>query len=171
MEYQKRTPTCGALRKSDAGQTVVLNGWVHRKRDHGPFSFINLRDRYGITQVVVEADAPAELKAVAAELKFEYCLSIRGKVRARPDSMSNKDMETGEVEVVADSIQVLTRCETLPFMVDEDSDAKEELRLKYRYLDLRSFAMQRRLALRHEVAFAVREYLSEQGFYEIETPT
>jgi aspartyl-tRNA synthetase len=171
MEYQKRTTTCGALRKADAGQTVILNGWVHRKRDHGPISFINLRDRYGITQVVVEADASSELKAAAAELKFEYCIAVRGRVRERPDTMVNKDMETGEVEVVADSIQVLTRCETLPFMVDEKSDAKEDLRLKYRYLDLRSFSMQRKIRLRHEVAFAVREYLSGKGFYEIETPT
>src|SRR5208282_886046 len=130
-----------------------------------------LRDRYGITQAVVEADAQPELKAAAAELKFEYCIAVRGRVRARPDTMINKDMETGEIEVVADTIQVLSRCETLPFMVDEKSDAKEELRLKYRYLDLRSFSMQRKMELRHKVAFAVREYLGEKGFYEIETPT
>jgi aspartyl-tRNA synthetase len=171
MEYQKRTTTCGELRKAEAGQRVVLNGWVHRKRDHGPISFINLRDRYGITQVVVEADAPEPLKATAAELKLEYCVAVRGRVRARPADMVNKDMDTGEVEVVADSIDILTRCETLPFMIDEKSDAKEELRLKYRYLDLRSFSMQRKIELRHKVAFAVREYLVGKGFYEIETPT
>jgi aspartyl-tRNA synthetase len=171
MEYQKRTTTCGALRATDAGQPVVLNGWVHRKRDHGPISFINLRDRYGITQVVVEADAPADLKAAAAELKFEYCVAVRGHVRARPDTMVNKDMDTGGIEVVADSIHILNRCETLPFMIDEKSDAKEDLRLKYRYLDLRSLSMQRKMQLRHKVAFAVREYLSDKGFYEIETPT
>jgi aspartyl-tRNA synthetase len=171
MEYQKRTTTCGSLRKNDSGQSVVLNGWVHRKRDHGPISFVNLRDRYGITQVVVEADAAEELKTVAAELKFEYCIAVRGRVRARPADMVNKDMETGEVEVVAESMQILTRCETLPFMVDEKSDAKEELRLKYRYIDLRSFSMQRKIELRHKVAFATREYLSGKGFFEIETPT
>ena len=171
MEYQKRTTTCGALRKADAGQTVVLNGWVHRKRDHGGISFINLRDRYGITQVVVDADAEAALAKTAAELKFEYCIAVKGVVRARPDSMVNKDMPTGEIEVKAESLQILTRCEVLPFMIDEKSDAKEELRLKYRYLDLRSFTMQDKIRLRHEVAFAVREYLSGQGFYEIETPT
>jgi aspartyl-tRNA synthetase len=171
MEYQKRSTTCGALRATDAGQSVVLNGWVHRKRDHGPISFINLRDRYGITQVVVEADASAELKASAAELKFEYCIAVRGRVRARPADMVNKDMGTGAIEVVADSIQILTRCEPLPFMIDEKSDAKEDLRLKYRYLDLRSFSMQRKIELRHKVAFAVREYLSGKDFYEIETPT
>jgi aspartyl-tRNA synthetase len=167
MEYQKRTTTCGELRKSDAGQRVVLNGWVHRKRDHGPLCFINLRDRYGITQVVVDADAPEELKAAASELKFEYCIAVRGIVRARPDDMINKDMETGEIEVLAESIDILTRCETLPFMIDEKSDAKEELRLKYRYLDLRSFSMQRKIELRHKVAFAAREYLVGKGFWEI----
>ena len=171
MEYLKRTTTCGALRKGDAGQIVALNGWVHRKRDHGGISFINLRDRYGITQVVVDADAEAALKASAAELKNEYCLSVRGRVRARPDSMVNPDMPTGEIEVVVSELQILTRCETLPFQIDERSDAKEETRLKYRYLDLRSGAMQYRMRLRHEVAFAVREHLASEGFYEIETPT
>jgi aspartyl-tRNA synthetase len=171
MEYMKRTVTCGELRAPDAGKNVVLNGWVHRKREHGPITFINLRDRYGVTQVVVEADAAEALKTVAGELKYEYCIAIKGRARARPETMVNPDMPTGGVEVVAESIQILSRCETLPFMVDEKSDAKEDLRLKYRYLDLRSFSMQRKIQLRHEVAFAVREYLSGQGFYEIETPT
>ncbi len=171
MEYLKRTTTCGALRKGDAGQIVVLNGWVHRKRDHGGISFINLRDRYGITQVVVDADAGEALKASAAELKNEYCLSVRGKVRPRPESMVNPDMATGEIEVVVSELQILTRCDTLPFQIDERTDAKEETRLKYRYLDLRSEAMQYRMRLRHEVAFAVREHLASEGFYEIETPT
>jgi aspartyl-tRNA synthetase len=171
MDYMKRTVTCGELRAPDAGKSVVLNGWVHRKREHGPITFINLRDRYGITQVVVEADAAEALKAAAAELKYEYCIAAKGSVRARPDTMVNPDMETGAVEVVASEIQILSRCETLPFMVDEKSDAKEDLRLKYRYLDLRSLSMQRKIRLRHEVAFAVREYLSGKGFYEIETPT
>ncbi len=171
MEYMKRTTTCGALRAIDAGKTVILNGWVHRKRDHGGISFINLRDRYGVTQVVVDDDAPEALKKAASELKYEYCVALRGVVRPRPDSMVNRDMPTGEVEVKAEEIQVLTRCETLPFMIDERSDAKEELRLKYRYLDLRSFSMQDKIRLRHEVAFAVREYLAGKGFYEIETPT
>jgi aspartyl-tRNA synthetase len=171
MEYLKRTTTCGALRAPDAGQKVVLNGWVHRKRDHGPISFINMRDRYGITQVVVEADASSELKAAAAELKIEYCVAVRGRVRARPEDMINKDMDTGGIEVVAESIQILSRSETPPFMVDERSDAKEDLRLRYRYIDLRSFSMQRKIELRHKVALSVRQYLSGKGFYEIETPT
>ncbi|HWR12725.1 MAG TPA: aspartate--tRNA ligase [Rectinemataceae bacterium] len=171
MEYQKRTVTCGDLVAADIGKAVVLNGWIHRKRDHGGISFINLRDRYGITQVVVDDDASADLLAVAAELKSEYCVAIRGTVRGRPESMVNPDMATGAIEVKADAITILSKCATLPFQIDEKSDAKEDTRLTYRYLDLRSFAMQKRIKLRHEAAFAVREYLTGQGFYEIETPT
>ncbi|MDR0598139.1 MAG: aspartate--tRNA ligase, partial [Treponema sp.] len=94
MEIMKRTRTCGALRKADTGKTVTLNGWVHRKRDHGGISFINLRDRHGVTQVVVDADAPAELAAAAAELRNEFCIAVEGTVRARPDSMANPEMPT-----------------------------------------------------------------------------
>ncbi|MBU0935475.1 MAG: aspartate--tRNA ligase [Spirochaetes bacterium] len=167
----KRSTTCGALSSADVGKTVVLNGWVHRKRDHGGISFINLRDRYGVTQVVVDADADDSLKAVVAELRNEFCIAIQGSVRARPDTMVNKDMATGAIEVVTQKLEILTRSEVLPFQIDENSDAKEELRLKYRYLDLRSGGMQRRLKLRNDVAFAVREHMISEGFYEIETPT
>jgi len=171
MEYQKRTVTCGDLGAADIGKTVVLNGWVHRKRDHGGISFINLRDRYGITQVVVDSDAQAALVSTAAELKTEFCVAVRGTVRGRPDSMVNPEMATGAIEVKANDITILSKCATLPFQIDEKSDAKEDTRLTYRYLDLRSFSMQKKLKLRHETAFAVREYLVGQGFYEIETPT
>ncbi|MFA5852881.1 MAG: aspartate--tRNA ligase [Spirochaetales bacterium] len=171
MEYQKRTVTCGDLGAADIGKTVVLNGWVHRKRDHGGISFINLRDRYGITQVVVDSDAQAALVSTAAELKTEFCVAVSGTVRGRPDSMVNPEMATGAIEVKAEAITILSKCATLPFQIDEKSDAKEETRLTYRYLDLRSFSMQKKLKLRHETAFAVREYLVGQGFYEIETPT
>ncbi len=171
MESMKRTVTCGALRASDEGKTVVLNGWVHRKRDHGGISFINLRDRYGLTQVVVDADSPTALAEVTAELKMEYCLAIEGIVRLRPDSMVNADMPTGGVEVVAKSITILSRSDVLPFMIDEKSSASEELRLKYRYLDLRSGTMQKHLALRSKVTFAVRQFMTGKDFYEIETPT
>jgi len=171
MEYQKRTVTCGDLGAADIGKTVVLNGWVHRKRDHGGISFINLRDRYGITQVVVDADASPELQSTASELKSEYCVSVAGMVRGRPESMINPDMATGAIEVKAASIVILSKCATLPFQIDENTDAKEDTRLTYRYLDLRSASMQKRIRLRHEAAFAVREYMVSQGFYEIETPT
>lgn len=171
MESMKRTTTCGALRKADAGKTVTLNGWVHHNRNHGGISFVSLRDRYGTVQVVVDQDSPAELVAVAAELKNEYCIAVEGLVRARPDSMVNPAMATGEVEVVAKKLVVLTKCEVLPFQIEEESDAKEELRLKYRYLDLRSAGMQRRIKLRNDVSFAIREHMIANGFYEIETPT
>jgi len=171
MLFEQRTVTCGQLRAGDIGKSVVLNGWVHRKRDHGGITFINLRDRYGITQVVVDADSAKELLDTAAELKMEYCVAIRGTVRPRPDTMVNPAMETGEIEVKAENIQILSRCAPLPFMIDERTDAKEDMRLTYRYLDLRSFSMQKKIRLRHEAAFAVREYLVGKGFYEIETPT
>jgi aspartyl-tRNA synthetase len=171
MEQMKRTSNCGALRKQDVGKTVVLNGWVHRKRDHGGISFINLRDRYGITQVVVGEGASPELIALTGELRNEYCIAVEGKVRPRPDAMVNPEMSTGEIEVAVDKLVILNRSAALPFPVDEESGVKEELRLKYRYLDLRSTGMQRRIRLRHEVSFAVREWMTAQGFYEIETPT
>jgi len=171
MQFEQRTVNCGELRATHSGKTVVLNGWVHRKRDHGGITFINVRDRYGITQVVVDADSAKELLDSAAELKPEYCVAIRGEVRPRPDTMINPAMPTGEIEVKAERIQILSRCAPLPFVIDEQTDAKEDMRLTYRYLDLRSLSMQRKIRLRHEAAFAVREYLVSKGFYEIETPT
>ncbi|MEJ5190096.1 MAG: OB-fold nucleic acid binding domain-containing protein, partial [Breznakiellaceae bacterium] len=123
MEQMKRTVTCGALRGADAGKQVILNGWVHRKRDHGGISFINLRDRYGITQVVVDADAPEALKEVVEELRNEYCIAVEGTVRRRPASMVNPEMATGEIEVVASRIVILNRCEVLPFQIEEETDA------------------------------------------------
>jgi len=171
MEAMKRTCTCGELRKSDIGKSVILNGWVHRYRDHGGIAFINLRDRYGITQVVIDKDAPAALQEKGKQLKFEYCIAVKGTVRGRPDSMVNPDMPTGEIEIAAEEIIILSECEVLPFMIDEKADAREDLRLKYRFLDLRTPEMQKKIALRHKTAWAVREYMNGQGFYEIETPT
>jgi len=171
MEQMKRTHTCGELRAEHVGTSVILNGWVHRNRDHGGIHFINLRDRYGITQIVIDEDAPAPLSETVGTLKFEYCIAVTGTVRERPDEMKNKDMSTGDIEVAASDIRILSRCETLPFMIDEKSEAREDLRLKYRYLDLRSFSMQRNIALRHTVTWATREFMTGEQFYEIETPT
>jgi aspartyl-tRNA synthetase len=173
----KRTATCGALRKADSGKSAVLNGWIHRKRDHGGISFISLRDRYGITQVVVDDDAPAELAALVSDLKMEFCVAVEGKVRPRPDSMVNPEMPTGEIEVAASKITVYSKSDVLPFMLDEvNKDGSpvvpnEDLRLKYRYLDLRTAKMQHHINLRHKAALAVRNFLDENDFYEIETPT
>jgi len=171
MERLKRTATCGELDASREGDSVVLNGWVHRHRDHGGIRFIDLRDHHGITQVVFDQDSNPELAELARSLKYEYCVAVSGTVRKRPDEMVNRDMKTGSVEVVADSLEVLSECDTLPFMIEERTDAREDMRLRYRFLDLRSLSMQRKIKLRHATAFAVREYLNRRGFLEIETPT
>lgn len=170
MEKLKRTVTCGELNADHAGQEVVLNGWVHRNRDHGGVQFINLRDRYGITQVVFDDSCDDDVRALAAEVKMEYCVAVKGKVNRRPDSMVNSDMATGEIEVAAEELEVLSTCKPLPFMVDSDEEAKESLRLKHRYLDLRREKMQHHLALRNRVTFAVREHFESLGFFDIETP-
>jgi len=171
METMKRTKNCGALSKSDAGQVVILNGWVHRKRNHGGIFFINLRDRYGITQITIDTETNTALASVCDELRNEYCIAVEGRVSLRPQDMINLSMTTGEIEVIASKIIVLNKSEVLPFQIEEESKANEELRLKYRYLDLRSNAMQKRIKLRSDVTFAVRQWMTCQGFYEIETPT
>ncbi len=171
MEYKQRSVNCGQLRQADAGKTVVLNGWVHRIRNHGGIQFINLRDRYGITQVVVGEEAPSAARELAEGLHMEYCIAVEGKVIARPDSMINPNMSTGEIEVEAQEIQILSTSEVVPFVIDQESDAKEDTRLRYRYLDLRSFGMQERIKLRHDFIRAIRNFLSERDFFEIETPT
>lgn len=171
MEQFKRTVTCGELRATDADRRVTLNGWVHRNRNHGGLQFIDLRDRYGVTQVVVGEDAPEALKSTAEKLRYEYVVAVEGVVKSRPEEMVNNDLPTGEIEIAATHIEVLATSETPPFMIDERSDAREDLRLRYRYLDLRSFEMQRKIKLRHDVTFRVREFLHSQDFYEIETPT
>ena len=171
MEKMKRTATCGELTKSDATKQVTLNGWVFRSRNHGGIIFINLRDRYGVTQVVVDDDASAELKAVAAQIKNEYCIAVEGTVRMRPDSMINPEMPTGDIEVKAERMEILSECDVLPFRIEDRTNANEDLRLKFRYLDLRSKAMQEHIILRSKVTFLVRSFLTKLGFLEIETPT
>jgi aspartyl-tRNA synthetase len=169
--FSQRTVTCGALTKTDNGKTVVLNGWVHRDRNHGALHFINLRDKYGITQVVVDDDASIELQDIAKELRMEFCIAVTGVVRLRPDSMVNTDMTTGEIEVKAEKIEILSRCAPLPFQIDDGTEPREDLRLKYRYLDLRTQGMQQRMKLRNDFIFSIRKYLEEKDFMEIETPT
>ena len=169
--FLQRTVTCGQLSAADEGRTVVLNGWVHRDRNHGALHFINLRDRYGITQVVVDDDASGALQETASQLKLEYCIAVRGIVRRRPQDMVNHDMATGEIEVKAEHIEILSRCDVLPFMIEDENNAKEDLRLKYRYLDLRGRGMTDRIVLRHRIVKAIREYFYRTDFLEIETPT
>ena len=178
MENAKRTVTCGELRKDDVGKKVVLNGWVSRTRDLGGIVFIRLRDRYGITQVMVGDGASDEVKRIAAGLKSEYCIAVAGVVAARAEKDVNPDMATGEIEVEASDIEIFTTSQELPFSIEEvrQKDGtvvlpNEDLRLKYRYLDLRREPMKNHIVLRSQVTFAVREYLTERGFLEIETPT
>lgn len=172
MATQLRTHTCGALRAENAGSQVTLNGWVHRIRNHGGVRFFNIRDRYGITQVVLDDDASAELVAVFEDLKMEYCVSVSGVVRPRPSGMENTAMDTGAIEISAQELSVFSASEILPFVIDDENQSvKEDTRLKYRYLDLRNSDMRQRIQLRHKVMQLTRSYLSDQGFLEIETPT
>ena len=178
MESSKRTVTCGDLRKSDVGKKVVLNGWVSRSRNLGGLIFISLRDRYGITQIMVGEKANDEVKKIAASLKSEYCIAVSGVVAARSEKDINTEMPTGEVEVEADDIEIFTTSQELPFSIEEvrQKDGtvvipNEDLRLKYRYLDLRRDPMQKNIILRSQVTFATREFLTQNGFLEIETPT
>lgn len=178
MENTKRTVTCGDLRASDVGKSVILNGWVHRSRELGGLTFILLRDRYGITQVVVGDKSSDEVKKIAASLKSEYCVAVKGTVAARSEKDVNKEMATGAIEVEAAEIEIFTTSEQLPFAIDEvrQKDGtlvlpNEDLRLRYRYLDLRREPMKQNIILRSNVTFATREYLTQKGFLEIETPT
>jgi len=167
----KRNTDCGSLRKTDANRTVILNGWVHRKRNHGGIFFINLRDRYGITQVTIDTEKNISLASICDELRNEYCIAVEGIVSLRPADMINASMETGEIEIIASKLTILNKSEVLPFQIEDESKASDELRLKYRYLDLRSNAMQNRIKLRSQTTFAVRQWMTSNGFYEIETPT
>ncbi len=166
----QRTQMCGDLRGTDAGAEVVLMGWVNRRRDHGNLIFLDLRDRSGITQVVLDRELAGEAHARAETARPEYVVAVRGTVRMREPGMANPNMATGEIEVVASDLLLLNDARTPPFSPAEGAIANEEVRLKYRYLDLRREGMQRNFALRHRVAQAIRGYLSEQGFLEIETP-
>jgi aspartyl-tRNA synthetase len=179
MALLRRTHTCGELRESDVGKTVVLNGWVNSYRAYNDQVFVDLRDRYGLTQVVVEADHP-QLFPVAQEVRNEFVLAVKGRVRERLPNKHNPKLTTGDVEVVADELVILNRCPTPPFEVmslpqegqkfGDPELANEDLRLQYRYLDLRRPSVQRTLAMRHRLCKVIRDYLDAQGFLEIETP-
>jgi aspartyl-tRNA synthetase len=161
---------CGELRAEQAGQDVVLMGWVNRRRDHGNLIFLDVRDRSGITQVVLDKERSGAAHAKAEAARSEFVVAVRGKVRRRAAGLENPNMVTGEIEVVADELLLLNEAKTPPFSPAEDAIANEEVRLKYRYLDLRRTEMQHNFALRSRVAMAIRNYLVGEGFLEIETP-
>jgi aspartyl-tRNA synthetase len=172
MAQSFRTHTCGELRVRDVGERVTLAGWVHRRRDHGHLTFFDLRDRYGITQVVTSADAEPVAHEAAQEVRNEWVVQIEGVVRHRPDGTVNAELPTGEVEVAVDRLNVLNSAKVPPFYINEEQAGLDEaLRLKYRYLDLRRPAMQARLMLRARLASAMRRALEDEGFVDVETPT
>src|SRR5712691_8916597 len=169
----ERTHSCGALRKKDVGVRVTLMGWCARRRDFGPLTFIDLRDRDGITQVVVNQEHAQEAHAKAKEVRGEYVLAVTGQVALRDEGARNPKHATGDVEVQASEIVVLNDARTLPFQLDTatpESLASEDLRLKYRYLDLRRPQLQANMRLRHRLLLEINCYMDEQGFTQIETP-
>ncbi|MBI4428597.1 MAG: aspartate--tRNA ligase [Ignavibacteriales bacterium] len=170
VTYKKRTHTCGELRKSEVGKTATLTGWVDSRRDLGGVIFIDLRDRYGKTQVVFAPQHNAEAHSSADVLRSEFVLSVTGKVAPRPAGTENPDLPTGEIDIEATELNVLNKAETPPFQIEEESEASEDIRLKYRYLDLRRPNMQRNLLMRHKTYQAVRSFYDRNGFVEIETP-
>ncbi len=166
-----KTHTCGELRAGHAGQTVTLAGWVHRRRDHGGVTFIDLRDRFGLVQVVFNPDLPKDALDCIADARMEWVLQVVGEVRKRPEGMVNPNLETGEIEVIAREVRVLNPSKPLPLIVSSDAELPDEnTRLKYRYLDLRRERMRNNLTLRHRVVKFIRDYLDKKDFLEIETP-
>src|SRR2546429_4372712 len=163
-----RTHTCGALRADDVGAEAVLLGWVHRVRDLGGVTFIDIRDRAGLSQIVVRDNEA--LMAAAKRLRSEFVIGVSGVVQRRSEDTVNPKLSTGEVEVLAREIRILNEAKTPPFQVSDDAPVSEDVRLRYRYLDLRRTRLQHNLGMRHRLTVAVRRYLDEHGFWEIETP-
>lgn len=170
LSGMKRTDMCGNLRLSDAGRAVTVNGWVDRVRDNGGVLFLLVRDRSGIIQCTFDKSVNADLFNIAFTCRTEFVVAVKGELVARDAAAVNKKMPTGEVEVIASDIRILSRAETTPFEIDDSKEAGDQIRLKYRYLDLRRPSMQRNLMLRHRVTQIARNYFDEQGFLEIETP-
>lgn len=170
FDYQ-RTHHLGALRKEDIGAKVTLSGWVNRRRDHGGLIFIDLRDRFGITQLVFDPKKNAAMHTEAENLRAEWVISIHGEVIPRTEGMTNPKMATGEIEVIVEDMGILSQAINPPFSIyEEDIDVNEELRLKYRYLDIRRGEIGKNLELRHKAMQATRNFLTKKGFLEISTP-
>nr|WP_166155517.1 aspartate--tRNA ligase [Neochlamydia sp. AcF84]NGY94960.1 Aspartate--tRNA(Asp/Asn) ligase [Neochlamydia sp. AcF84] len=171
MVTYRRTFNCGSLRKENIGQAVTLAGWVHRRRDHGGLIFIDLRDRFGLTQLVFDPEKNPQAHRDSEKLRSEYVIAIQGTVIPRQEGMANLKLSTGEIEVQVLTIELLSKAKTPPFSIcDEQIEVNEELRLKYRYLDIRRGEIANRLVKRHQAMLATRHYLDENGFLEISTP-
>ncbi len=165
-----RTDSCGEVNEKNIGSSVTITGWTNKWRDHGGVVFIDLRDRSGVVQVVFSPEVDVELHKAAHKIRNEYVLQVEGDVRPRPEGTVNTSIPTGQVEVVAKSFRVLNECKPLPFMVEDETDASENLRYRYRYLDLRRPAIQKNLIIRHKAVRTIREFLDYKGFLDIETP-
>ena len=170
LDGWKRTHHCNELTIDDVGKDVVLMGWVAKRRDHGGVIFIDLRDREGLTQVVFRPDIEADMHTKAESIRNEFVLAIQGKVEPRPAGMANPNLDTGAIDIECDSVKVLNEAETPPFQIETDQELSEEIRLRYRYLDLRRPDVQSTFFLRHQASQEVRKHLSSKGFLEIETP-
>jgi aspartyl-tRNA synthetase len=170
ITQKKRTHYCGAVSTDDIGKDVILMGWVHRRRDHGGVIFVDLRDREGLVQVVFNPETNPETHREAHRIRSEYVLAVMGRVRRRPEGMENSDLKTGHVEVMVHELEILNESKTPPFLLDVEAETSENVRLKYRYLDLRRAQIQQNLLLRSKVAAEVRNFFQAQGFIEIETP-
>jgi aspartyl-tRNA synthetase len=170
MFFKTRTHTCGELREGNIGDNVVLNGWVDTRRDLGGLIFIDLRDRYGITQVVFEPGFDKDAHEYAAVLRNEFVISIEGKVRKRPEGTENEALTTGQIDVMVNKLIILNEAKTPPFPVKDDIDTSEDVRLKYRYIDLRRPALQKNLLMRHKMYQLIRKYFDANSFLEVETP-
>lgn len=166
----KRTHMCGHLKLENTGQTCVLMGWVHKRRDHGNLVFINLRDYTGVVQAVISSDSPHEVQSMAHEIRRENVVVLEGNIVPRAEGMANPDMSTGEIEVTVTAMHILSRADTPPFDIDDDAVIEETLRLTYRFLDLRRPCMQEILRFRHKLGLAISNNLDQQGFVEIDTP-
>jgi aspartyl-tRNA synthetase len=170
ITVKKRTHYCGAIKAEDAGKTVILMGWVQRRRDHGGVIFVDLRDREGLVQIVFNPELNPAVHEEAHKIRSEYVLAVQGKVRKRPEGMENPDLLTGGIEVMIDELEILNESKTPPFVLDSGEEISENVRLKYRYLDLRRPELQKKIILRSRTATATREYFHGQGFIEVETP-
>ncbi len=170
LASMRRTHHCNALTAADIDTEVTLMGWVQRRRDHGGVIFVDLRDREGLTQVVFNPEFAPEIHAKAHALRNEYVIGVKGMVNGRPDGMINPNLFTGAIEVMVTELRIFNAAETPPFMVEEDVDASETVRLTHRHVDLRRPRLQKNLILRHHVGKAVRDYLNQNGFLDIETP-
>jgi aspartyl-tRNA synthetase len=166
----RKTHTCSDLKADDVGENVVLMGWVQRRRDHGGVIFVDLRDRTGITQVVFNPVMDKRVHKKAHAIRSEYVLGVRGRVEKRPDGMTNPNLSTGEIEVMVIELKILNSAKTPPFLIEDKVDVSENIRLKYRHLDLRRSQLQHNIMLRHKAAWTVRNYLNRNGFLDIETP-